>query len=825
MERPPRPGFSDGRDELTPFLSKAKLRGATLKQNDSETIDHAYKDLSFAELNGQPSAALQVNENDTYIVSLLARRKTQGALVDRGANGGILGNDARVFYTHQRKVNVRGIDNHEMPDLKIVDATAKVITQRGPVIIVLNQYAYTGVDRTIHSSGQIEYYRNQVHDRSIRVGGKQHIQTNDGYMIPLDIINGLPYMQMETHTDQEWEDLPHVILTEGAPWNPKVLDNVISDRADWYNTLKDFEQGTTQSPFDEKGNYKQRQQIVGTEPVPEIPNEPETIDEITVHAQPGIIRATFAELFKVNDRRFNDELEAHPIEVKQAPIDYEQLRKYFLHVPAHKVKKTFEKTTQFATNVMSGHRIHDTIQSPFPACNIHRRNEPVASDTIKAEVPAVDSGGQDKGQLYIGRKSLVADIFGMTSEKEFVNTLEDEIRQRGAMDMLITDSARVETSDRVNEVLRAYRIKDWQSEPHYQHQNFAEHRWKHIKGYTEWYMNWRDVQPNAWLLLAKWVCDIANHTAERSLGWRTPLEVLTGQTTDISILLLFLFWDIVYVTRYAEEEYSNQIGSKKSSEIRGRFVGFAWHVGHALTFKVLTDDTQKVISRSRLRLSKEGENNLRLDTLAGDARPKVLLKSVHQDKHGEDKPLPTVNIGTDPFTIEDLPGYVMENEPDTPLDRPIKDQPIVETVEDPDQDAPEPVKARKPGQVNPNLDPLELQGKLRTTNPTVKDKLMPNEVVGRSFLMPPGEDGQRFRAFIKERITLTRKELLKDPAMIKFRARINNSYDDVVSYNDIINFIEQDDDFDGVWRYKQILDHQGPLNRKITGIRGAATMF
>ena len=36
-----------------------------------------------------------------------------------------------------------------------------------------------------------------------------------------------------------------------------------------------------------------------------------------------------------------------------------------------------------------------------------------------------------------------------------VNTLEDVIRKRGAMDKLITDSAHVEISKRVSEILRA----------------------------------------------------------------------------------------------------------------------------------------------------------------------------------------------------------------------------------------------------------------------------------------------------------------------------------------------------------------------------------
>ena len=123
-------------------------------------------------------------------------------------------------------------------------------------------------------------------------------------------------------------------------------------------------------------------------------------------------------------------------------------------------------------------------------------------------------------------------------------------------------------------------------------------------------MNYRNVPPEAWLLCSQWIADVMNHTAEKSLGWRIPMQLISGETVDISILLLFLFWDVVYVKRYKDSNYSRMIGDKKSSEIRGRFVGFSWDVGHALTFKILTDDTNKIISRSHLRLGKDGENNL-----------------------------------------------------------------------------------------------------------------------------------------------------------------------------------------------------------------------
>ena len=83
-----------------------------------------------------------------------------------------------------------------------------------------------------------------------------------------------------------------------------------------------------------------------------------------------------------------------------------------------------------------------------------RRHEAVATDTIKASVPAIDTGGIIQAQFYIGRESFVADAFGIKTEKQFVNTLEDIIRKRGAMDLLISDSAKVEISNRVQDVLR-----------------------------------------------------------------------------------------------------------------------------------------------------------------------------------------------------------------------------------------------------------------------------------------------------------------------------------------------------------------------------------
>jgi len=73
------------------------------------------------------------------------KRSKRGTLVDRGANSSIPGNDAKVIFKRNKTVDVTGIDNHELNALPMVDATAKTVTDKGPVILILGNYAYHGL--------------------------------------------------------------------------------------------------------------------------------------------------------------------------------------------------------------------------------------------------------------------------------------------------------------------------------------------------------------------------------------------------------------------------------------------------------------------------------------------------------------------------------------------------------------------------------------------------------------------------------------------------------------------------------------------------------
>jgi hypothetical protein len=242
--------------------------------------------------------------------------------------------------------------------------------------------------------------------------------------------------------------------------------------------------------------------------------------------------------------------------------------------------------------------MHKCFRSPFPACNVKHRNEAVATDMIYYDVPALGTNGITNAQVFVGHDSRIIDVYGVKFSAQFVNTLLDVIRRRGAMDKLISDNAASEASKRVLDVLRHLMIEQWQSEAHMQHQNFAEHRWQDLKRLTIWLMAYKNVPEDLWLLCLEYVADIMNITAVQSLNWQTPLQRLTGQTPDSSsIAMVFEFYDDVYYRRDLKLVFPSQTMERK----KGCFVGFSKDVGHALTYKILTEDTHKILHQSIVR--------------------------------------------------------------------------------------------------------------------------------------------------------------------------------------------------------------------------------
>ena len=120
----------------------------------------------------------------------------------------------------------------------------------------------------------------------------------------------------------------------------------------------------------------------------------------------------------------------------------------------------------------------------------------------------------------------------------------------------------------------------------------AEPCYQDVKQIVNTLLDHTDAPLSLWFFVLTYVCMILNHMANASIGNAIPMQVLTSVTPDINSLLQFDFYEPV---SYKNEESHFP---SKSTEKFGCFVGISEHVGHALKFLILTNDTLKIIHQS-----------------------------------------------------------------------------------------------------------------------------------------------------------------------------------------------------------------------------------
>ena len=111
--------------------------------------------VSYAKTNiSSHESSRHIQTHQRYVFAW--DNKSNHHLIDRGAIRGLAGADMRVIHTTPRKINIVGIDDHELTSLNVVTAAPFLDTQNGPIIGVFHDYAHLGKCRSIHAAGQME---------------------------------------------------------------------------------------------------------------------------------------------------------------------------------------------------------------------------------------------------------------------------------------------------------------------------------------------------------------------------------------------------------------------------------------------------------------------------------------------------------------------------------------------------------------------------------------------------------------------------------------------------------------------------------------------
>ena len=583
----------------------------------------------------------------------------------------------RVIHKAHRKINIQGIDNHDGTGLDVVTAATLLSTSQGKVIGIFSEYAYLGKGSSIHSSGHLEWFKTNVDEKSVKVGGTQLITTLDGYSVPLLIKDGLAYAtSLGRPTDQDMDTYPHVFFTSPDEWDPSVLDHD-PPHLDGLDPSQVPDQPFGDPMFDAYGDFNER--IIAN---------------------------------------LNTLLDAHGT----APHTQDDIKKH--------------------------------IKSCNPVFNIPRHSEAVATDTIFLDTPAVDDGST-MAQFFCGCDTLVCDAYGIKSTKQFINTLSDNIRKQGAMDTLISDGGKNEISKRVTDLLHSLFIQDYQSEPYHQHQNKVENCFGLAKCYTNTVMNTSGCPACCWLCCLQYICVVLNHLASPTLQGIRPVPALEGTTPDVSFVLHFSFYEPVCYRIDSSEPDLNFPSS--SNEKNGYWVGFADNQGDHLTWRILTEDTHKIIIRSGIRSALRTTTNQCLASPSGEGT-------------------------TLPFPIP----YPQQSTNSLPLDSLDESTPYFEQF-------------------------VKSQSGEDEDNPIHMANIDIPNLLGRSFLLPPEDNGEHHMAKIID--IDDHGQPLED---IKFKLKINKDQaEEIMSYNQLMDYIQKgadaEEDPESLFKFRHIVSHQGPL--------------
>jgi actin-related protein len=105
------------------------------------------------------------------------------------------------------------------------------------------------------------------------------------------------------------------------------------------------------------------------------------------------------------------------------------------------------------------------------------------------------------------------------------------------------------------------------------------------------------------------------------------MEWLLGYTPDITLFLVFLFWEGVYY-KEVEPAFGN------TPEKFGRFAGISAGVGHSMTF-IVCIESGNLIHRSAKRSARHGRpyRNIEVKALAPSIAPKVRVGNLKGEKN------------------------------------------------------------------------------------------------------------------------------------------------------------------------------------------------
>jgi len=510
---------------------------------------------------------------------------------DTNADTCCLGKNFLVLHSTYRTADVYAYDTSIKPIENVPIVTAATAfddpTSGNTFILVFNEALYYGekLDHSLINPNQIRSYGIPFWDNPFDPAHDLSIEVHPDLTIPLRAFGTKVGFRTRVPTQLELRKCEHIHMTSSSLWNPS---DVIM--------VQEMAQGG-QSP------WKRRREFC-------LPNEmryeyldPNSDEALLHEIDPSLVLMTERLTKRQRISQVETVFEQADAPARRTFVSDERHTKVSAELIAERfgigpirAQRTLRVTTQrgirSAILPISRRYRADRI------FGIKRLNGKFATDTAYGKLRSLRSNVGS--QLYSHKCGFkVAYPVQRVDGNHVGDTLTQFISDFGVPEHLTFDGAAVQTGPKTKfmQAIRKYEIKYHVSGPRRPNENPAEQSIHEVK--KRWYrvMLKKKVPSRLWDYGFTWICEIENICANMSKysDGRTPLEIITGETPDISEYLDFEFYDWVLYR-----------GNAGLGEIElARWLGVSHRVGRLMSYWILPESGIPVSATTVQRMTND----------------------------------------------------------------------------------------------------------------------------------------------------------------------------------------------------------------------------
>ena len=447
-------------------------------------------------------------------------------------------------------------------------------------ILVLNEALWMGsMDHSLINPNQLRHFGVSVQDDPTSSRPLSIITEDKDFCMELSMAGTIVYMDTHSPTAKELNECPHIHLSSSNPWNPHTvtfpksslsLEDEIGDLR-FISALSSCDNDIIEDNLreDDIFNLNSLSRRISGMNVMQSP-----FNDLPENTDSGSADVPLPNTFSSSERHTD-----------VTPQDLSS--KWGISIPT--AIKTLKKTTQtfLRSAILPLGRRYRTDRF-FSRKTLRGK---WSTDTLDGRCKSLE--GNRYAQVF-ANKGYFSKIYPMDRKKQAGQALREFCQEFGIPEHLTFDGSKEQTMKGTEfmKQIRTHGISYQIAEPDLHNQNPVEGSIRELR--RKWYrlMIAKRVPREFWDYGMQWVSEISSltYTTAGSIEGGIPLEIVTGDTPDISEYLDFGFYDQVW--------YKDNAGSSPPEP--GRWLGVSHRVGRLMCYHILNKNG-KVISRSTVQ--------------------------------------------------------------------------------------------------------------------------------------------------------------------------------------------------------------------------------